>query len=99
MSNLNTLKLTDAKKPTQIPQVLQRRNKLIKRIWQQTELARAQQTGTSFSVKKFRSVADIDTGARKQVETDVRVKPWWFVTDNGKLAISVRYGSKVLELG
>jgi hypothetical protein len=30
MSNLNTLKLTDAKKPTQIPQVLQRRNKLIK---------------------------------------------------------------------
>lgn len=98
MSNLNTLKLTDAKKPTQIPQVLQRRNKLIKRIWQQTELARAQQTGTSFSVKKFRSVADIDTGARKQVETDVRVKPWWFVTDNGKLAISVRYGSKVLEL-
>jgi hypothetical protein len=72
---------------------------LIKRIWQQTELARAQQTGTSFSVKKFRSVADIDTGTRKQVETDVRVKPWWFVTDNGKLAISVRYGSKVLELG
>ena len=98
MSNLNTLKLTDAKKPTQIPQVLQRRNKLIKRIWQQTELARAQQTGTSFSVKKFRSVADIDTGTRKQVETDVRVKPWWFTTDAGKLAISVRYGSKVLEL-
>jgi hypothetical protein len=99
MSNLNTLKLTDAKKPTQIPQVLQRRNKLIKRIWQQTELARAQQTGSSFSVKKFRSVADSQTGARKQVETDMRVKPWWFVTENGKLAISVRYGSKVLELG
>ena len=78
---------------------LKLKNTTIKRIWQQAELARAQQTGTSFSVKKFRSVADIETGARKQVETDVRVKPWWFVTDNGKLAISVRYGSKVLELG
>jgi hypothetical protein len=27
-----------------------------------------------------------------------RVKPWWFVTDTGKLALSVRYGVKVLEL-
>ena len=28
----------------------------------------------------------------------MRVKQWWFTTDSGKLAISVRYGSKVLEL-
>ena len=28
----------------------------------------------------------------------MRVKQWWFTTDTGKLAISVRYGSKVLEL-
>ena len=27
-----------------------------------------------------------------------RVKAWWFVADNGKLALSVRYGTKVLEL-
>ena len=26
------------------------------------------------------------------------VKQWWFTTDAVKLAISVRYGSKVLEL-
>jgi nucleoside-diphosphate-sugar epimerase len=32
------------------------------------------------------------------VETPKRVKPWWFVTDAGKLALSVRYGTKVLEL-
>ena len=25
-------------------------------------------------------------------------KPWWFTTDAGKLALSVRYGTKVLEL-
>ena len=99
MSTLNTLKLTDAKKPNQVPQVVQRRNKLAKRVWQQIELAKAQEQGTQFRVAKFKSYTDSETGVRKQVETDVRVKPWWFVTDNGKLAISVRYGSKVLELG
>ena len=27
-----------------------------------------------------------------------RVRPWWFTTDSGKLALSVRYGTRVLEL-
>ncbi|NBS40954.1 MAG: hypothetical protein EBS73_17245, partial [Betaproteobacteria bacterium] len=27
-----------------------------------------------------------------------RVRPWWFHTDNGRLALTVRYGSRVLEL-
>jgi hypothetical protein len=35
---------------------------------------------------------------RRQVEAHVIVKPWWFTTQAGKLALSVRYGSKVLEL-
>jgi hypothetical protein len=26
------------------------------------------------------------------------MKQWWFATDNGKLALTVRYGAKVLEL-
>jgi hypothetical protein len=41
---------------------------------------------------------DTDTGIRRQVETNKRVKPWWFTTDNGKLAVSMRYGTKLLEL-
>jgi len=52
----------------------------------------------SYTIKRFRSYTDKTTGARMQIETDVLVKPWWFVTDSGKLAISVRYGSRVLEL-
>jgi hypothetical protein len=43
-------------------------------------------------------VVDRDTGVRRQVETHKRVKPWWFTADNGKLAVSVRYGTRVLEL-
>jgi hypothetical protein len=98
MSTLAALKLTATKKPTQIPQVLQRRNKLAKRIWEQIELAKAEQTGSQFAVSRFRSYTDKETGLRKQVETQKRIKAWWFVGDNGKLALAVRYGSKVLEL-
>lgn len=98
MSTLAALKLTATKKPNQIPQVLQRRNKLAKRIWEQIELAKAEQTGGKFAVSRFRSYTDKETGLRKQVETQKRIKAWWFVGDNGKLALAIRYGSKVLEL-
>ena len=98
MSTLAALKLTATKKPNQIPQVLQRRNKLAKRIWEQIELAKAEQTGSQFAVSRFRSYTDKETGLRKQVETQKRIKAWWFVGDNGKLALAIRYGSKVLEL-
>ncbi len=97
MSTLNALKLTATTKPTQMSAVQQRRNKLAKRVWEQIELAKAQQAGTQFVATKFRTVKDAD-GIRKTVETSKRVKAWWFTGDNGKLAISVRYGSKVLEL-
>jgi len=97
MSTLNTLKLTAIVKPTQVPAVQQRRNKLAKRVWEQIELAKAQQAGTQFVATKFRTVTD-STGVRKQVEMNKRIKAWWFTADNGKLALCVRYGSKVLEL-
>ena len=98
MSILNTLKLTDAKKPNEVPQVVQRRNKLAKRVWQQIELAKAREQGTQFRVAKFKSYTDNETGLRKQVETNKRVKAWWFISENGKLSLCVRYGTKVLEL-
>ena len=98
MSTLNGLKLTASQKPTSLPAVQQRREKLAKRIWEQIELAKAEQSGTTFSPVKLRSFIDKESGVRKQVETKKRVKAWWFTADNGKLALSVRFGPKVLEL-
>ena len=98
MSTFSTLKLTAAQKPTQIAPVVVRRNKLAKRIWEQQELLKAQQAGAHFAPVKFRTVKDTETGIRKQVETTKRVKAWWFTADNGKLAVSLRYGTRVLEL-
>lgn len=98
MATLSTLKLSAAVKPTHMPAVQMRRNKLAKRLWEQAELARAQQSGTQFAPTKFSSVLDRDTGMRKQVEVNKRMKQWWFIAENGKMALSVRYGSKILEL-
>ena len=98
MTTFSSLKLTTAQKPTQMSAVQQRRNKLAKRLWEQMELAKAQQTGTHYTATKFRTITDNETGLRKQIETNKRVKAWWFVGDNGKLVLSVRYGTKVLEL-
>lgn len=98
MTALSGLKLTAAAKPQQISGVQLRRNKMAKRIWEQVELAKAQQAGTTFAPTRFRTVVENDTGIRKQIETHKRVKQWWFITDTGKLAITLRYGSKVIEL-
>ena len=53
-----------------MPAVQQRRNKLAKRLHEQIELARAQQTGAHYAPIKFRTVKDAETGARKQIETN-----------------------------
>jgi hypothetical protein len=81
-----------------MPAVQVRRNKLAKRLWEQIELARTQAACNQFAPTKFCSIADPATGMRKQVEVTKRVKQWWFVAESGKLAMSVRYGARVIEL-
>jgi len=98
MATLASLKLSTAVKPTHMPAVQVRRNKLVKRLWEQIELAKAQQAGIQFAPVKFRSYQDKETGLRKQVETTKRVKQWWFIADNGKLVMNVRYGVSVIDL-
>ncbi|MDA0573919.1 DUF6641 family protein [Burkholderia gladioli] len=98
MSAIANLKIVAAKRPGALPQIVQRRNRLIAQIWEQTELAKAQQAGTSFTPTKFRSVKDAETGERRNVEVPKRVRAWWWTAENGKVCMSVRYGTKTLEL-
>lgn len=97
-SNLASLKLTAATKPQKLSIAQFRRNKLSKRIWEQIQLTQAEQQGRTFNVRQMRSVKNPETGERRSVEQEKRVKPWWFTTENGKLALSVRYGARVLAL-
>ena len=98
MSTLDSLKLTTAKKPTHIPAIVFRRNKLSSKLWEQIQLAKSQIEGTPFVVTKFKSVKDKETGLRRQVEIPKRIREWWFRNDAGKVCVSVKYGTKVIEL-
>ena len=47
---------------------------------------------------KYRSIKDAETRLRKQVEVPKRIKPWWFQSEQGKVCVSVKYGSWTIEL-
>jgi hypothetical protein len=97
MGNLDTLKFTDVKKPKNQPPVIERRNKLSKKLWEQMELAKARDAGTNFTVKRFQTVKDLEGNVRS-VERAKRIRPWWFTNHDGTLCVQVFYGSKALEL-
>ena len=98
MSALANLKLVTAKRPVQLSPVVQRRNKVAKRIYEQIELAKAKQDGKLYSPTRQRRIKDAETGESKTVEMPKRLKEWWFATDSGKLCVSLRYGAKVIEI-
>jgi hypothetical protein len=97
MATLASLKLVAAKKPSNLPHVVHRRNKLSSKLYEQIQLARAQNEGTAFAPTRTKTITNAD-GQRVQLTQPKRLKPWWFVAENGKCCIAIRYGSKVLEL-
>ena len=97
MSALNNLKFVAAKRPTQLSNIQIRRNKLSNRLWSQIQLATALQKGENYTEKKFRTVRDRHTGETRSVELNRRVRQMWFVGENGRVCLQVKYGSKVIE--
>ena len=98
MGVLDGLKITAAKKPTHLPALVIRRQKLYRKLWEQIQLAKSQIEGTQFIVKKYRSFTDKETGLRKQIEVPKRIREWWFKNELGKVCFCVKYGSRPLEL-
>ena len=97
MSTLNALKLSTAKKSLNTTPVIHRRNKLGKKLWEQIQLAQAHLAGKQFTTTRYQTVRDED-GVRRSVEVPKRVRAWWWNSDNGKIALNVRYGARVVEL-
>ena len=97
MSALNTLKFVSAKKPTQLAPIEIRRRKLSSKLWSQIQLANALNNGDSYTEKKFRTFKDRQTGETRSVEVMKRIRQMWFVSENGKVCVQIKYGSKILE--
>ena len=98
MTALATLKLTTARKPRTVPDVIKRRGKLLRKLAEQRELALAQSEGRSYAPKRLRTMVDKETGERAVRETPVRIKSWWWTGDKGETLLSIQYGSKTLEI-
>lgn len=98
MSILSSLKLVAAKRPTQMPSVQVRRNKLVSKIHHQILLAKALSEGKQYAPTRLRSIRDRHTGEIKNIEMPMRVRSWWFVSDNGSVVLQVKYGSKVIDI-
>jgi len=98
MSVLSTLKLTSARKPRALPDVVKRRNKLLQKLSEQRELALAQSEGRMYAPKRLRTVRDLETGQRMVREMPIRIKAWWWTGEKNEILLSVFYGSKALEL-
>ncbi len=96
---LNNLKFVAAKRPTQMPAVQVRRNKLSNKLYEQIKLATALRDGSTYAPLRLRSVRDRDTGEVKRMELPKRIRQWWFTAENGKVCVQIKYGSKTLELG
>ena len=93
MELLKTLKLTRYQRNTTRNPVLQRRIKLAAGITEQIQLAE----NPNYKSYSVRTVAD-DNGGVRAVEVGKRVLRWWRVGADGSVELTVRYGSRVLEL-
>ncbi len=98
MSLLSALKLVAAKPQRVTDPVQLRRNKLITKLDEQIELAKAAQTGGSYTPTRAKRVKDAE-GNVSVLQVPRRVRAWYWLVDGGKVCVAVRYGGRVLELG
>jgi hypothetical protein len=97
MSFITKLKLVSSKRERNLSPIMLRRNKLASKIEEQLHLATAQKEGRLYAPKRLKNVTN-EAGERVAVETTKRVKEWFWTTPANKINLSVRYGSKTLEL-
>jgi hypothetical protein len=95
-SILLSLKLTSAKRQLVQNPIEFRRQKLSNKLKEQVALATSMKNGETYTAKRLRTVTDSD-GVRQTIEVTKRVKPIWF-TQNNKVLVQVKYGSKVVPL-
>jgi hypothetical protein len=97
MSILSNLKLVASKKRQGVSPVMQRRNKLGNKIFEQIQLAQAQRDGITFAPTRLKTYVNKETGERRTIESAKRVRQWWHVNDSGKINLICKYGSKQIQ--
>ena len=97
MSILSNLKFVASKKKQGISPVIQRRNKLSNKIFEQIQLAQAQKEGRTYAPTRLKTYVNKQTGERKTIESVKKVREWWHINDSGKINLICKYGSKQIQ--
>ncbi|MFZ1416290.1 MAG: DUF2190 family protein [Defluviicoccus sp.] len=74
------------------------RRKFLSAIDMQIAAAEARLQGQPFIRRGKRWLPDAEKGERLLKEVPVRFLPWWWQDEAGKLMLTLRYGSKRIEL-
>ena len=98
MAFLTNLKLVVSKKHQTVSPIVHRRNKLVAKLHEQIELCEAQQAGRAYAPTRLKTYTNKQTGERMTVEATKRVKEWFWISDNGKINLAIKYGAKTLPL-
>ena len=98
MTIIASLKVTNANRPRQQPVIVQRRNKLINALHDQLEIARAEAEGREYLKIRRRHVKNPATGEYAEAVVSRRPRAWFWTADDGKVYISLRYGTRVIEM-
>jgi hypothetical protein len=98
MTIIASLKVSNVNRPRQLPVIVQRRNKLVNALHDQLELARADAEGREYLKTRRRHVKNPVTGEYAEAMVSRRPRAWFWTADDGKVYISLRYGTRVLEL-
>ena len=98
MAVLSSLKLVMSKHTREKSPAFIRRQKLLKQVIQQIELAQADADGRVYQCMTTKKAIDPETGERILVDRAKSVKPWWMASGD-QCTLVIRYGPKVLNLG
>ncbi len=93
MSPITSLKLIEFRPETAQGRIFVRRRKLADKIDQQINLA----DDAAYTTTKIVTVTD-ENGNQQRREVAKRIKRWWVVNADDTVQLTVRYGSKPIEL-
>lgn len=90
MIQLADVKLVSAVRPTFQNPVTLKRSKFISRVSEQLEIANHLMKGEQIPFTSFHDPVSL--------KRPRKVSPWWWIDKDGKYLMTIKYGSKVIEL-
>jgi hypothetical protein len=98
MTFLTSLKLVSGQKGKSVAPIVVKRNKLISQLHHQLMLCEAKRNGNTYAPKHLRSYTNKLTGERMTVEKVKRIREWFWVAENGKINLAIKYGARTIPL-